>query len=89
MERVDRIVIYKSRHRLEAWSGKRLVKVCYEVADVFESDGQADRARSDVGPSLLGLGQAANLLQRWRHHQRFGRTEARGNREKLQPFGEA
>jgi len=30
-ERVDRIRIYKARHRLEAWSGKRLFRV-YRVA---------------------------------------------------------
>jgi murein L,D-transpeptidase YafK len=30
-ERVDRLRIYKARHRLEAWSGKRLLKV-YKVA---------------------------------------------------------
>jgi murein L,D-transpeptidase YafK len=31
VERVDRLIIYKGRHRMEAWAGKRMVKV-YRVA---------------------------------------------------------
>jgi murein L,D-transpeptidase YafK len=44
-ERIDRLVIYKADHRMEAWSGKRLLKT-YGIA-IGSGDAGPKRQRGD------------------------------------------
>src|SRR5690606_37504398 len=60
---------------------QRLIQIAQEIFFVLDTDRQADRSIGDPGPTALFFVQIARAHEAAGLHERFGRTQARRNRE--------